>query len=309
MGPNGQDITPYIGYSCFPLLLIFPAALYVPVFNYLVSLAVVFAVIFLAVNKMNVLLTVGLIGSFGILLLIHGFMPWVMSFWAMTTVPAAVFGKTMNIGMTPRKAFFIGAIIATIFSLLFFLVIREPLYESIDAMSGWIGTMLGTLDTSESLRADLADNFKNMFEITKRLSPAFMVLNGIGLLFVGWLILKIMMDMLHKFHPGMGSFIYWKMPQVYIYITGLFILMRLVGPEVLQAMADNVLLFLGFFYAVFGFAVMEYYLKKIRLSLFLKVLFYIGIVFLQLPGLLLAALIGIFDSYFDFRKVRARIIG
>jgi len=54
---------------------------------------------------------------------------------------------------------------------------------------------------------------------------------------------------------------------------------------------------------------MEYYLKKIRLSLFLKVLFYIGIVFLQLPGLLLAALIGIFDSYFDFRKVRARIIG
>ena len=309
MDPNGPDLKPYVGYGSLPLLFVFPAALYVPVLNYLVCLAVVFAVLFLTVNKMDIFLIIGLVGSFGILLLLHGFAPWVVSFWAMTTIPASVFGKTMNLGVTPRRAFFFGAIVSTVFSLLFFWVIREPLFESVDAMNGWIGTMLGTLDTSEALRADLADNFRNMFEITKRLSPAFMVLNGIGLLFIGWLILKILMDLLRKFHPGLGSFIYWKMPQVYIYITGLFILMRLVGPELLQAIADNALLFIGFFYAVFGFAVMEYYLKKIKISLFLKVLFYIGIIFLQLPGLLLAALIGVFDSYFDFRKVRARIIG
>jgi len=41
----------------------------------------------------------------------------------------------------------------------------------------------------------------------------------------------------------------------------------------------------------------------------LRVFFYIGLIFLQLPGLILAAVVGFIDSYFDFRKVRARIIG
>ncbi|UCD93485.1 MAG: DUF2232 domain-containing protein, partial [Candidatus Zixiibacteriota bacterium] len=112
-----------------------------------------------------------------------------------------------------------------------------------------------------------------------------------------------------EFFPSLGNFVHWKMPYYYVYITGALILLRLVGTELIRVFADNGILYIGFFYAVFGFSVIDYYLKKIRLSLFLKILFYIGFVFLQLPGLLLAAMIGLFDSYFDFRRVRARIIG
>jgi len=95
------------------------------------------------------------------------------------------------------------------------------------------------------------------------------------------------------------------MPYNYIYIVGIMILLRLVGTEQLKVLADNVILFMGFFYALFGFSVFEYYLKKIKLSLFLRIVFYIAF----LPGVVFAVLMGLFDSYFDFRKVRAKIIG
>jgi len=309
MHPEGRSISPYIGFSCLPLMLIFPAAFLIPVVNYLMCLATVFAALYLAFNKMDILLTISIIGSLGVLFLIHGFNTWMLSFWGIAVIPGAVFGRTMVVGMSPRRAFITGMMVSVFFSLVFFLAVREPFFESMDAMSGWAVSMLGSLDTSEALRADLADNFRNMFELTKRLAPAFLALHGVTLLFLGWLLLKLLLDLLRKFHPGLGGFIYWKMPQVFIYITGLVMLLRMVGPDMMKLAADNALLFVGFFYALFGFAVIEYYLKKVRISLILKILFYIGIVFLQLPGLLMAAIIGLFDSYFDFRKVRAKLIG
>ena len=83
----------------------------------------------------------------------------------------------------------------------------------------------------------------------------------------------------------------------------------MVGTDALKMISDNLLFFIGVFYSVFGFSVFEYFLRKIRLTLFLKILFYVGFFFLQLPGLILAAAIGMFDSYFDFRQVKAKILG
>lgn len=309
MIPNRQDITPILGFSCLPLLLVFPVTLFIPVLNYIVSVAAVFAALYLAINKMDILLTIGLLGSLGVLLSVHGLKPWMVSFWAVATVPGAVLGRAIAFGATPRRAFFAGMTLSLLFSLLFFYLIREPFNESMDTFSGWMLSMVGSLDTSDVFKAELADSFRSLFSLTKRLAPAFMALHGVALLFIGWLILKMIMDMMRKFHPGLGSFIYWKMPQVFLYIAGLFLLARLIGPDILKVIADNALLFLGFFYAMFGFAVIEFFLKKVRLSLILKVLFYLGFVFLQLPGLMMAAMIGLFDSYFDFRKVRARMIG
>ena len=309
MIPNRQDITPILGFSCLPLLLVFPVTLFVPVLNYMISLAAIFAALYLAINKMDILLAIGLLGSLGVLLSVHGLKPWMVSFWAIATVPGAVLGRSIAFGVTPRKAFFAAMAISVVLSLLFFYLIREPFSESMDSLRGWMLSVIGAWDTSDAFKADLADSFGSLFSMTKRLAPAFMALHGVTLLFIGWLILKMVMDMMRKFHPGLGSFIYWKMPPLFIYIAGLFFLVRLIGPDLLKVIADNALLFLGFFYALFGFAVIEFFLKKVRLSLILKVLFYLGFVFLQLPGLIMAAMIGLFDSYFDFRKVRARMIG
>ncbi|MFH2037360.1 MAG: DUF2232 domain-containing protein, partial [Candidatus Zixiibacteriota bacterium] len=103
--------------------------------------------------------------------------------------------------------------------------------------------------------------------------------------------------------------IYWKMPYYYVYLLGFSIIIRLIGDNSMKIVADNMIFFIGFFYAAFGFALFEFYLKKIKLSRFMRILFYVGFIFLQLPGLIFAAIAGLFDSYFDFRKVRAKIIG
>ncbi len=132
-----------------------------------------------------------------------------------------------------------------------------------------------------------------------------MILAGVGQLFLGWVGLMLLFRVLGRFQPVLIGFSYWKMPYNYIYIVGATILLRLIGNESMRIVADNALLFMGFFYAVFGLSVFEYYLKKIKLSLLFRIIFYIAF----LPGALFAVFVGLFDSYFDFRKVRARIIG
>lgn len=84
------------------------------------------------------------------------------------------------------------------------------------------------------------------------------------------------------------------------------ILMRLFGGELLKVIADNGLAILVVYYCVAGLALMEYYLRKLRVSRLMKTLFYIFLFLTQLAGFFVAALVGFVDSFADWRKVHPR---
>jgi uncharacterized protein YybS (DUF2232 family) len=212
--------------------------------------------------------------------------------------------------MSPPRAFLVAVTVSSIISLVLFWFEKDLIFSALDEANRWIVSGLTAGSGLAPAEADrMTDWADSMIGLLKRLIPSMMALSGVMQLFFGWLCLVILLKGLGEFVPSFGSFINWKMPDYYIYISGVFLLSRLLGTELMKIVADNFLLFLGFFYAVFGFSVFEYYLKKIRLSPLLRAFFYIGLIFLQLPGLILAAVVGFVDSYFDFRKVRARIIG
>ncbi|MDD4051784.1 MAG: DUF2232 domain-containing protein, partial [candidate division Zixibacteria bacterium] len=93
------------------------------------------------------------------------------------------------------------------------------------------------------------------------------------------------------------------------YLLGLILGIRLTmhGPGL--AVVDNVLLILALAYAVCGLALMEHLLRRLQMPRFVKIVFYVGLLLMQIPGLIIMALVGLFDSYFDFRRVRAHTLG
>lgn len=291
------------------LTLVFLLIYAVPVLGYLVQIGAIFSVIYFAFRRRNLLLGIGSIGSLLIGGFIIGLSPVLVAAWAGIVIPSAVLGRMMAVGGTPSKAFGLGMLLAAGIAIAFFLIEKEAIFAGIDNFRKGTMLLVSNLDVHAVSRERLIDSFSALFTIIKRLLPSFMALSAVTQLFLGWVLLMVLLRALGEFFPSMGNFVHWKMPYYYIYVTGALILLRLVGTELIRVFADNGILYVGFFYAVFGFSLIEYYLKKIRLSLFLKILFYVGFVFLQLPGLLLAAMIGLFDSYFDFRRVRARIIG
>ncbi len=278
----------------------------VPVIGYLVEYLVCFYLILYTIRRMWTFALIGAVGSLALMIGLFGFHAFLVASWAKTVVPAVLFGSLMSEGIRTRHAFTVAVIAAALASLAIFLTEKELIYSVFDQARNWV----------HSGAADLPQNGKKIdtlmlqaISFLKRTTPSLLAMSAVMQFFIGWIGVMVYMEYVGLFMQPMQGFYYWKMPEYYIYGLGVLLLARLIGPEIIRIIADNFILFLGLFYAVCGFAVFEYYLKKLRLSLFLRILFYIGIILLQIPGLVFAALVGVFDSYFDFRKVRAKIIG
>ncbi len=284
----------------------FPIVIGIPAMGYLMETIALFFVILFSFRKRYLFLAVSILGSMITLILVYGVDILVISMWAKAIIPGALLGYLIASGMAVSRVFLVSIISIATIVLILFLQEKTAIFQALDKALVWIenglaGTPNQGIEMIEVMRKTVA--------VIKRLMPAIMILSVITQLFVGWVLLVIFLKAIGEFFPGFVNFYYWKMPDFYLPVIGIVMIIRLLGGDLLQVVADNLILFIGFFYAAFGFALFEYYLKKIKLSLFLRVLFYIGFIFLQLPGLILAAVVGLFDSYFDFRNVKARMIG
>ena len=284
----------------------FPVVIGIPVIGYLMETIALFFVILFSFRRQYLFLAISVAGSLAVAILMYGTGVLIISMWAKAIIPGALLGYFIASGMSISRIFVFSIISIAVIVLMLFWEEKTAIFQALDNVQGWIeGGLAGTSNQA----GEMIELMTKTVAIIKRLTPAFMILSVVTQLFVGWVLLVIFLKALGEFFPGFVNFYYWKMPDSYLYVIGAAVLIRLIGGELLEVVADNIILFIGFFYAAFGFALFEYYLNKIKLSLFLRVLFYIGFIFLQLPGLILAAAVGLFDSYFDFRKVKARMIG
>jgi uncharacterized protein YybS (DUF2232 family) len=78
--------------------------------------------------------------------------------------------------------------------------------------------------------------------------------------------------------------------------------LRLLGGESAKLVADNCILLLSITYAVGGLALMEFYMKRLGLSLLFRILFYIFLTLTWLIGFLVSAVLGFIDSFADWRR-------
>jgi len=307
--PEWQKVETYFNFFGLFLILVFPILVGIPVIGYLVETAALFCVILFSFRRRQILLAIGSMGSILMATTLFGPSLLLIGIWGMIIIPGTIFGKLLAEGAVPLRAFMISLLAMSIGSLIIFWGERELIYKALDEVQGWVNAgLMGNQTTSGSVSRPV-EWVDNTIAILKRLMPALLALSGIAQLFVAVSALFFLLGRSGEYVRSFGSFIYWKMPFFCIYLTGLFIFLRLIGAENMKITADNFLLFIGIFYSVFGFSVFEYFLRKVRLTTFLKVLFYVGFLFLQLPGLVLAAVIGLFDSYFDFRNVKAKILG
>ncbi|MCP4705065.1 MAG: DUF2232 domain-containing protein [candidate division Zixibacteria bacterium] len=284
----------------------FPIVIGIPAMGYLMETIALFFVILFSFRKRYLFLTVSILGSMITLILVYGADILVISMWAKAILPGALLGYLIASGMAVSRVFLVSILSITGIVLILFLQEKTAIFQALDKALVWIENGLaGTPNQG----IEMIEVMRKTVTVIKRLMPAIMILSVITQLFVGWVLLVIFLKAIGEFFPGFVNFYYWKMPDFYLPVIGIVMITRLLGGDLLKVVADNLILFIGFFYAAFGFALFEYYLKKIKLSLFLRVLFYIGFIFLQLPGLILAAVVGLFDSYFDFRNVKARMIG
>jgi uncharacterized protein YybS (DUF2232 family) len=161
--------------------------------------------------------------------------------------------------------------------------------------------MMASFGYGEQQITDNSLAMRRMFDFVVGLMPAFTVLSSLlqfslGFLLFGW--------WLGRSRPELSlamDFDYWRVPFGATPVLLLAIALHAVGGEALKLVGSNVLVILAVYYGVTGLALIEYYLKRLGLSLGMKIMFYLLLFLTQMVGFMMAAILGFLDSFFDWR--------
>jgi len=236
----------------------------------------------------------------------------------MLYIPASLMGVGIRNGMSAfRSQLMAIAPFVVLISLymLDFGGVKTGLGLIIDDMSEnvieWYRAALQTMPqkvTPEEMNL-LKSSIQSVFDFFYRFFPGLMLCWAAGMNIMAYFFAGMMIGKDGGFYRQLRDFRHWKAGLVSMIVLAVSLLIWIVDFKPLQHPIENVLFLLGVVYMICGFSVIEYYLRKRRVHTALRVVTYILLILSGWFGGGLAAALGLVDSHFDFRRVKAREIG
>ena len=96
----------------------------------------------------------------------------------------------------------------------------------------------------------------------------------------------------------------WRVPTAVIPVLAVLAIIRLIFGQTVALVTDNIMISLSVFYCVTGLSLVTYVLDKGKVSLWLRIPFFLMLTLTGILGYFGLTLLGFFDSYFDWRKPR-----
>ncbi len=169
-------------------------------------------------------------------------------------------------------------------------------------LRGAISTALKQLGSSSPETQEMEKNLLETVPLVVRLMPGVLVS---CILAISWLNLLVLLRYCRSAateYCARTKLILWKAPEFIVWFViggGLMILLP-VGP--LKMPAINVIIVTGTIYFFQGIAIVAFYLEKWKSPFYVKGIVY-ALLFLQQFASMAAAVLGLFDVWFDFRKL------
>ncbi len=224
----------------------------------------------------------------------------------MIVVAAMVIGRRATIEQSQFKLYLLGLAVVIAGSLLMLAPFWSELLHRADQArveaAESLRSYFSTLGYSQDVIETTMSRFDSMARWVTRLMPVATVMNLVTQYSIGflWFLWRGVPDgaIVGRLRP----FNLWKMPFALTPVVIVTILVKLIGGEIFALVADNVLAALSVFYCVTGLSLTEHFLSRIRLPLFSRILFYVMLTFSGLIGYLAVVMLGLIDSYADWRK-------
>lgn len=229
--------------------------------------------------------------------------------WVMILLAGSVTGYMAHEGYRPLKIYLTGLAIILLFTLVLYLpywpgMMKMMADTTVKMVADFRKTLLAG-GFERSLVEDSAFNMQKMLDILTRLIPASMIMGVIVQYSIGFLMFFARITELDTDRDKPVPFYFWKMPFGFIPVVIVAILLRLTGGDTLKLAADNILLILAVYYCLTGLALGEYFINRFKISMTVRILYYILLILSNLYGFLMMALLGFIDSFKDWRKAPA----
>ncbi|MFH1373571.1 MAG: DUF2232 domain-containing protein [bacterium] len=277
------------------------------VLAYFLTMYIYFGIAWLVYEHRYRLLTVGAASAVIIACIMAG--PADLAFplcgWAMMLLAGIVTGRLTRRRYRQGQVYLIGAFVVaglfTLQSISLWVEFLKAAPELVDNLAAQLQQLLGSQGHGPEVVRESVDQSRRAFNIVIRLFPALTVMGVLMQFSVGYL---VFFWWVCRREPSQSCVppLYWKMPFGFSVVVMGAILTRLLGGDLLQTVGDNVLAILATYYCVAGLALIEYYLRKLRVSKLMKILFYLLLLLTQLMGFLVVALVGFIDSFTDWRR-------
>ena len=277
---------------------------------YFLAIYLYYGIARLAFGGRNYLLWIGAVLGFVLGYMLSGMDGlWsLLTGYTMIVCGGVVVGRLSRSGYNQHRIYLIGLLVVAAFAIAQSAPWWQQMMTTMSDMTDNLLTQMEQNLTEMGYGADAVrkslDGTDKMFRALARLVPGMTVLGAVLPFSVGFIVFNLRLD--PKVYSGrtLAPFVLWKMPFASIPVVIAVILMRILGSESIELAADNLIAVLTLFYSVTGLALMEFYLRKLKFSTALKLLFYIIFFLTQLIGFLVAALLGFIDSFVDWRKVQ-----
>jgi len=224
---------------------------------------------------------------------------------SMVVLGGYVVGRLSAAGQSQGKVFVIativvGAIAAAQYSVLWSDLMKYAGMVSEEALENIRPTMK-SLGYAEKDIGPGIEQSRAFMNAVIRVLPSFTVLATVAQFTVGYLWFAIWASRKWPQYGINAGYVNWRVPFGFTPVVIVAIVARLLGGDTVRLVADNVLVALSVYYAVCGLSLIEFYLKRLKISVFVKILFYVMLFFTQLVGFVAAAILGFVDSFTNWR--------
>ena len=235
--------------------------------------------------------------------------PWsggtVIAEWLMPFLAGLALGGLLRRTGKAAPAYTVGvvtvAVLSAVWTALQWDVLQEAVRQVGDSLAETVEIM-----TADGERFDSAtgERVRIITAAVGRLLPSLFMVNHLAQYSLGGLAFFVMVARHDPAAPRPAPFWEWRIPFGVMVLIPLAVAARFLLGETAALLADNLLAVLSVFYSVTGLALLEYGLRRIRLSPPLKVVVYILLLPAGLAGYLALSLAGLAESFFDWRHLR-----
>lgn len=313
-----------LGWIATGLVLLFNLFYWIPPSMWAFTIAASASLIFLlASRKIYIGAAVCLI-SLALLAVSAGFLPGTSRYYhtgyalMMLYIPASIMAFGIRRGLSAPRSQVFAIAPFTMLVILYMLDVggvKTGLGLILDEMSEsvieWYRAAIQTFPqkiTPEEMNL-LKESIRSMFDFFYRFFPGLMLCWAAGMNIMAYYFAGMMIRMEGGYYRQLREFRQWKVGTTSMILLAAGLLIWIIGFEPLQPYTENLLFVLGVVYMICGFSVIEYYLKKKRIHTALRIAVYILLILSGWFGGGIAAALGLVDSHFDYRRVKAREIG
>ena len=229
--------------------------------------------------------------------------------WSMLLFGGALAGRLLYQKRPTATVYIISASAVIVFAIVYFWPIWPVMGEQAKEWLTNLSEMGRTSAISSGYGADAVNQslseMQKAIDIFVRVLPALMVLSSVMQFSIGYLLFLVVLERFKTDRRYIQPFAHWKMPFWFMPLIVVSTLLILLGGKLLAQIGENILVFMIVFYAITGLALVEFYLKKFKFSLFLKIMFYLFLFMTLVYGFLVTVLLGFIDSFADWRKVQS----